>query len=562
MDIPADPPMYHSLFRDKTGENSNLDDTVGRTSVRSLPPKALGGPNPNEKETPGEKKPSLTYTVGDAVEASGFGGFQLKLFVLCGVISAADAMEMLLLSVLGPALRCYWLLSSGQVAAITTVVFAGFLFGAPLWGFIADRFGRWPTMLIVLSMITYFGVITSSAPNYVWIVILRLIVGFAIGGANSSFTLLSEFLTVKHRARVLLAFNVFWACGSTFEVGLAYLILPNFGWRWLVFASALPLMIFLILLKFLPESPRFLVSAGKIEEAERIIADLFRANRVTPLQGTLVSTAIPYRRMSSMMRQRYHVGDRGSIKGMFAKGYLVTTLMLPIIWFSAAFCYYGVVLLSAEIFRFRHSCFGDYIRTPDYHGNWSHGDVPPLLEAPPQLDNSCCRELSHDDYIAMLVSSIGEFVSIPLMILMVDFVGRKITMATWNGLIAVLFMLLYICMPKLAMTALLFVLRALTAGLFSLSYVYTTEVYPTTVRAVAVGTFSSIARLGAMITPYVAQVMMPEVSQIGALSLYACITMLVSLISIFLPIETKGRELPSSSVAVPSEEIPSLQTSK
>ncbi|CAH8628258.1 unnamed protein product [Heterobilharzia americana] len=510
MDIPADPPMYHSLFRDKTGENSNLDDTVGRTSVRSLPPKALGGPNPNEKETPGEKKPSLTYTVGDAVEASGFGGFQLKLFVLCGVISAADAMEMLLLSVLGPALRCYWLLSSGQVAAITTVVFAGFLFGAPLWGFIADRFGRWPTMLIVLSMITYFGVITSSAPNYVWIVILRLIVGFAIGGANSSFTLLSEFLTVKHRARVLLAFNVFWACGSTFEVGLAYLILPNFGWRWLVFASALPLMIFLILLKFLPESPRFLVSAGKIEEAERIIADLFRANRVTPLQGTLVSTAIPYRRMSSMMRQRYHVGDRGSIKGMFAKGYLVTTLMLPIIWFSAAFCYYGVVLLSAEIFRFRHSCFG----------------------------------------------------GIPLMILMVDFVGRKITMATWNGLIAVLFMLLYICMPKLAMTALLFVLRALTAGLFSLSYVYTTEVYPTTVRAVAVGTFSSIARLGAMITPYVAQVMMPEVSQIGALSLYACITMLVSLISIFLPIETKGRELPSSSVAVPSEEIPSLQTSK
>ncbi|CAH8654400.1 unnamed protein product [Heterobilharzia americana] len=252
-DIPADPPMYHSLFRDKTGENSNLDDT----------------------ETPGEKKSSLTYTVGDAVEASGFGGFQLKLFVLCGVISAADAMEMLLLSVLGPALRCYWLLSSGQVAAITTVVFAGFLFGAPLWGFIADRFGRWPTMLIVLSMITYFGVITSSAPNYVWIVILRLIVGFAIGGANSSFTLLSEFLTVKHRARVLLAFNVFWACGSTFEVGLAYLILPNFGWRWLVFASALPLMIFLILLKFLPESPRFLVSAGKSKKLNVLLQICF-----------------------------------------------------------------------------------------------------------------------------------------------------------------------------------------------------------------------------------------------------------------------------------------------
>lgn len=56
--------------------------------------------------------------------------------------------------------------------------------------------------------------------------------------------------------------------------------------------------------------------------------------------------------------------------------------------------------------------------------------------------------------------------------------------------------------------------------------------------------FSSIARLGAMVTPYVAQVMMPEVSEIGALSLYASVTLIVSIVSLFLPIETKGRQLP------------------
>lgn len=69
-----------------------------------------------------------------------------------------------------------------------------------------------------------------------------------------------------------------------------------------------------------------------------------------------------------------------------------------------------------------------------------------------------------------------SFSGIPLMIFMVDLAGRKITLATWNGLIAVLFMLLYLCMPKSALTALLFVLRALSAGLFSCAYVYTTEV--------------------------------------------------------------------------------------
>ncbi|CAH8659319.1 unnamed protein product [Schistosoma haematobium] len=348
-------------------------------------------------------------------------------------------------------------------------------------------------------MITYFGIITSCAPTYIWVIILRLLVGFAIGGGNSSFTLFSEFLTVKHRAKVLLAFNIFWAFGSTFEVGLAYLILPRFGWRWLVFVSALPLLIFLFLLR---------------------------------------------------------IRDRGSIKGMFGKTYLVTTLMLPIVWFSAAFVYYGVVLLSAEIFRFKHSCFGKPILTPDYHGNLSHFNVPPLLETSSQIDNFCCKELSDDDYVAMLVSSIGEFVSIPLMIFMVDLAGRKITLATWNGLIAVLFMLLYLCMPKSALTALLFVLRALSAGLFSCAYVYTTEVYPTTVRAVAVGMFSSIARLGAMVTPYVAQVMMPEVSEIGALSLYASVTLIVSIVSLFLPIETKGRQLPNSVDALSTSSLP------
>ncbi|KAH8865769.1 Synaptic vesicle 2-related protein [Schistosoma japonicum] len=455
MNYPSDPPMYQSLFPGKAEDKPYANEIVNGTRSDS---DDLNKSYLNEVITGDNSSP--THTVEDAVESAGLGRFQLKLFVLCGAISAADAMEMLLLSVLGPALRCYWLLSSGQVAALTTVVFAGFLFGAPLWGFIADRFGRWPTLLIVLSMITYFGIITSCAPTYIWVIILRFLVGFAIGGGNSSFTLFSEFLTVKHRAKVLLAFNIFWAFGSTFEVALAYVILPRFGWRWLVFASALPLFIFLFLLRFLPESPRFLVGAGKTEEAERIIADLFRTNRVAPLSGTLVSPTIPTR-------------DRGSIKGMFGKTYLISTLMLPIIWFSAAFVYYGVVLLSAEIFRFKHSCFGKPVLAPNYNGVWGNSS---FLESTLQLDNSCCKELSDDDYVAMLVSSVGEFVSIPLMILMVDCVGRKITLASWNGLIAVIFMLLYLCMPKSAITALLFVLRALSAGLFSLAYVYTTEV--------------------------------------------------------------------------------------
>ncbi|KAA0183606.1 Synaptic vesicle 2 protein, partial [Fasciolopsis buskii] len=149
-----------------------------------------------------------TYTIEDAVEAAGLGCFQLRLCLICGVLTAADAMEMLLLSILGPALRCAWHLTSNEVAAMTTVVFVGFLLGSPFWGFVSDRFGRWPIFFTVLSMIAYYGFLTALSPTYVWVIILRFMVGFAIGGGSSSFTLLSEYLPVKHRAKVLISFQV------------------------------------------------------------------------------------------------------------------------------------------------------------------------------------------------------------------------------------------------------------------------------------------------------------------------------------------------------------------
>ncbi|KAF5400878.1 synaptic vesicle 2 protein isoform X1 [Paragonimus heterotremus] len=493
-------------YREKSFEFVPLEDADAQES-HSGAPQRIKGNNASDNQTPDPT--SQTYTVEDAVEASGFGRFQLLLFVICGILMATDAMEMLLLSILGPALRCQWHLSSQQIAAITTVVFVGYLIGSPIWGFVSDKFGRWPIVFTVLAMISYYGFLTTISPTFVWILILRFLVGFAIGGGSNSFTLLSEFVPKKYRAKFLLCFQVFWAIGSTMEVGLAYLILPRYGWRWLVFASAIPLALFLVLLKWLPESPRYLVTAGFISEAEKVIKKMWKMNRITPIEGRLVSSSTAAHRL-------------GSIKELFSRRYLCTTLMLPTIWFGAAFGYYGVVLLSAEIFRFRHFCFGDWEQSPDFHGNWSHGTTA-------QLDASCCKELSNDDFLAMIISSVGEFVNIPLLVLVIDCFGRKITMGLWNGLTGFMFFLLYVCMSKEAMTGVLFM------------------VYPTSVRAMAVGSFSSIARLGAILTPYVAQVMLPEVSQIGALSLYAVVGILCSVLSFLLPIETAGSDLPQSS---------------
>ena len=69
-----------------------------------------------------------TYTVGQALDHLGFGRFQIGLSMMVGFAQIADAMEMMLLSILGPALHCHWHVTEYQQATLTTVVFLGEIF--------------------------------------------------------------------------------------------------------------------------------------------------------------------------------------------------------------------------------------------------------------------------------------------------------------------------------------------------------------------------------------------------------------------------------------------------
>ena len=64
----------------------------------------------------------------------------------------------------------------------------------------------------------YFGFLSSFSPTFVWLMILRGLVGFGIGGAAQAFTLFSEFSPKKHRAKTSLALSYFWPIGACFEV--------------------------------------------------------------------------------------------------------------------------------------------------------------------------------------------------------------------------------------------------------------------------------------------------------------------------------------------------------
>merc|ERR1712150_131678 len=105
-----------------------------------------------------------------------------------------------------------------------------------------------------------------------------------------------------------------------------------------------------------------------------------------------------------------------------------------------------------------------------------------------------------------------------------------------------IFLMLGCSVSKTYLMVMLFVARGTMAGVFQVVYLYTPEVYPTNLRAVAYGSASAVARVGAMITPYIAQVLVDH-SLFSAIGVYAAMGAIAVIVSLLLPIESKGLDL-------------------
>ncbi|CAG5123519.1 unnamed protein product [Candidula unifasciata] len=450
-----------------------------------------------------EPKQDKVYTVEEAIESIGLGWFQVKIFLVGKMITAADAMEMMMLAVLSPLVRCEWQLEDYQVAFITTAVFIGMGISAPLLGMLGDRFGRKVILVMVTMCVGYFGILTTFSPTYGWMLVLRGLVGVGMGGSPQGFSLNAEYIPSKYRAKMLLFGTIFWTLGSVFEIGLAMIVVPSLGWRWLLAFTALPVLVACFGLIFIPESARFLTAAGYVDDAYKILAQAARTNKSTLPEGRLV--------MSPDI-------SLGRPRDLLSREYLRSTLQLWVLWFGIAFTYYGMVLASSEVLRVRNE----------------------------EKTSHCkCAYLTTEDYTTMLLSSLGELLSIPINFFLIDRIGRLKSGALCYFGTGIFFILIQLKVNLSVLTVFMFFVRAFSSASFSFVYIYSSELYPTSVRTLGMGTASAMARVGAMITPFVAQVLLSH-SVITATWVYGILCLICGINCIFLPIETHGRALPQS----------------
>ncbi|XP_058228658.1 organic cation/carnitine transporter 7-like isoform X2 [Rhododendron vialii] len=451
--------------------------------------------------------PSIAYTLDEALSTLGFGRFQ------------------------GPAVNSEWGLTSSEESLITTVVFAGMIVGAYAWGLVSDTYGRTKSLLGVAIVSAGAGVLSALSPNYIWLVVLRWMVGIGLGGGHVFSSWFLEFVPTANRGTWMIVFSTFWSVGTVLEAVVAWIIMPSLGWRWLLGLSTLPCFALLLFYVLIPETPRYLCNKGRTSEAQAVLEKVATLNGTKLPPGILVSDHLTdgneeftlledTHLLTSSKKKTKESGTSSSPLVLFSPKLIRTTFLLWIVYFGNTFSYYGIVLLTSELSSEQSTCSSRAVLS----GNIQDSSL----------------------YINVFITSLAEFPGLVLSAIIVDKVGRKFSMAIMLLLGFVLLLPLVSQQGEILTTASLFGARMFISASFVIACIYAPEVYPTSIRSTGVGVATAIGRIGGMICPLVAVALVSNCHQTAAIILFEVIVVVVGMCVMIFPFETMGRELSDS----------------
>jgi putative MFS transporter len=383
-----------------------------------------------------EDLPLRWFHLRVAVGASGgefSDGFGLGIVGLC-LVRAAPQLG------LGP----MWLGLLGGASLV------GLFFGSLLSGPAADRFGRRPIFAFNMLFLALFSLLQAWVGSRSELLLLRLLVGFALGTDYSvNKPMLIEYTPRRSRGKILGLLSIAWAGGyaCSYAVGFVMLHFGTDSWRYMLMSSAVPCLLVLPLRLMTPESPVWLINHGRRDAALAIIRKHFGDHVAPPVGGA--SSDTPHRRWRRLFlpawRQRTLVGCAFFsclVIPYFAVGTFVSQVMTAMDLSSADLggLIYNVTLLGGGI-----------------------------------LGVAVVDMLSRRKF------------------LIASFIVAAVTMTilmSWTTIPAVLMVILF----------------AVFAGVLSaasvLVYVYLPELFPTDLRASGIGLASAVSRIGAAISTF------------------------------------------------------------
>jgi putative MFS transporter len=431
-----------------------------------------------------------------AIDDAPVTGFHRKLAAAC---SGGPLLDGYLLGIVGIALTgitAELKLSTTMAAMIGVAALVGMFFGGLVFGPITDRIGRKPMYTIDLLVLVGASVLSVFVTSAWQLLVLRFIIGIAIAADYPIATaLLSEWLPRKRRASMFSWVIIIWYLGTAVAYLVGYVItaaLGDGGWRWMLGSSAILAGIIFLLRLGTPESPRWLVGAGRSEEARQVIEESI---------GVSVSAAdladVPIDE------------ERGSLAELFRHGNL-RRMAFVVIFFTCA-----IIPLFALL------TFG-----PQLLGSFGLG-----------TGNSANLGTA----VINLVFAIG---CLPAMKLL-ESVGRRRTIIWSFGLMIIpLFALGVWSHAPAPFAVACFCLYALfSGGPGILEWAYPNELFPTRIRAAALGVAIALTRFGAAVGTFLVPLSLTSWGTGPTMLAGAGITLIGLLACVFWAEETRHRSL-------------------
>lgn len=380
-------------------------------------------------------------------------GFHTKFVVALGITWILDAFEVVIVSVVLKTMSRSLELTTFQSSWIVSSFLVGALVGALLFGYLADKYGRKKIFFITLLLYSLGTFLTGFANSFEIALLFRFITGMGLGGEFSAIhSAIDEFIPSKYRGRVDGFITSSWNLGSVLAslTGMFLLTkLPEeFAWRYAFFFGGVLAVLIVFIRFFIPESPRWLISKGKIEEAQSIVESIEKRYGIKPtkiereihvFKGTL-SEAI--KTILTKYRGRFLFGSSMSFT-------ILTT-------------YYGFITILPLVI------------TTQY--NLPTSEIPKLL----------------------LLSSFAGLIGGIVISILTDTLGRKLT-GTTVALISMLISVSFLFSQDIYITV--FVYAFVAYSFASVAYVSAMELYPSHLRATAIGILSVIGRLSGVLAP-------------------------------------------------------------
>ncbi|MGB8484821.1 MAG: MFS transporter [Xanthobacteraceae bacterium] len=441
-------------------------------------------------------------TAGKSAELVGrlerlpFSRWHRNFFILAFLGIMFDAADFALFGAALPPIAREFGLGPAQAGGLATIGLVGAFAGALFWGTVSDYIGRRASFLATVSIFALFTGLVAASWNVLALATFRFLSNFGLGGeVPVTLTLASEFSPGRIRGRMTGTMMAAFPVGLVVAATLSLAIVPNLGWRALFVVGVVPAALLFFVRRYMPESVRYQLSRGEVDEAQRTVEEIERqalgSGKSAPMQAIAPAVATA------------DTAKRGvTVFALFEDGRARRTILLWIVSFCFLWSSNGILFM-----------------------------LPTILT---QRGFALTQAISFQ-----LVQSLAAVVGYAACGFLIDWYGRRPVLFLYY-FIGAFFHLWFAQATGLWMYAAIAAVGWVNPGVFGATGIYVSELHPTYLRATAVGWFFGVGRIGSFLAPLIVGVMLQY--GLGAYVLHTfALTFLIAAIAVWLVgVETKG----------------------